>query len=137
LHSGNILISDADEIAFIDFQDTGPGHVFLDFAVMESSIRLQLPPVRKGKRIAMEMFRDEDGLVRSGRRGPGWLDLVRTLRGKAWECVPTASNWELLYSVAMTHLKLLRLPHLTDHQRARLIACALVSCKELERLREA
>jgi hypothetical protein len=130
------LISETGEIAFIDFQDTGPGHVYLDFAAMESSLRLQLSSAGKGKRLAAEAFRDEDCLIRAGRRGPGWLDLVRMLRGKARDCLPAAGDWELLYSVAMTHLKLLRLPHFADHQRARLIACALVSCGELERIRK-
>jgi hypothetical protein len=134
LHSGNIMVSDAGEVAFIDFQDTGPGHVFLDFAVIESSIRLQLSQIKKGRKITMDVFRDEESLIRAGRRTHGWLELVKALRGRAGECLPVAGKWELLYSVAMTHLKLIRLPHLTDHQRARLIACALVSCGELERM---
>ena len=40
LNSNNILISDNNDIVFIDFQNTGCGHVFEDFVVFESCLRL-------------------------------------------------------------------------------------------------
>ena len=40
MNSNNILISDNNDLVFIDFQDTGRGHVFEDFVVFETSIRL-------------------------------------------------------------------------------------------------
>lgn len=45
LHGRNILVSERDEgkVVFIDFQNTGRCHVFEDFVVLESSLRLNFP----------------------------------------------------------------------------------------------
>lgn len=39
LHGGNILLTEKGDISFIDFQNTGRGHVFEDFVIFEMSIR--------------------------------------------------------------------------------------------------
>lgn len=44
LNTDNIQISEGDELIFIDFQDTGKGHVFHDFVVFEMCLRLYRKP---------------------------------------------------------------------------------------------
>ena len=43
LHGDNLLVTDAGGFCFIDFQRTGRGHVFCDFAALEMSVRLEWP----------------------------------------------------------------------------------------------
>jgi hypothetical protein len=43
LHGDNLLVTEEGDFCFIDFQQTGRGHVFLDFAALELSIRLEWP----------------------------------------------------------------------------------------------
>jgi hypothetical protein len=43
LNTNNILLSKGGELIFIDFQDTGKGHVFHDFVVFEMCLRLYQP----------------------------------------------------------------------------------------------
>ncbi len=43
LNSNNIIASINNDFIFIDFQDTGRGHVFEDFVTLEASIRMNYP----------------------------------------------------------------------------------------------
>lgn len=136
LNSNNVFRSSSGEIGFIDFQDAGPGHVFDDFVSVESSIRLYwgVESDKKRRQWPFSILRAEEELARSGARKKGYgdyRDAIVPLRDLAKSVAPPAFDKEYFYAVAAVHLKLARLPGITDVQMARFIACVLTNVDNL------
>ena len=137
LHAKNVLINNRGEVAFIDFEDTGIGHVFEDFAALETSIRLAMPMVTPpGKTPTGSSFLKREltlvGHTTSKRTPDGRSQLILKLRDLARSRFDKVEPWEYLYSIAALHLRLLRIRGLTDIQLKLLIACVLATCRKLE-----
>ena len=138
-NSNNIICADEDRVAYIDFQDTGPGHVLQDFAALEHSIRLNWAV--RGRTMRKMKFTD---LIKAERqvlggippRGGGktYQRMCIDLRKLASQRFPNLEPWEYPFAAGALALKLMRLPDLSDNQRCKLAACTLVSTQQIENL---
>lgn len=138
-NSNNIMCADADRVAYIDFQDTGPGHVLQDFAALEHSIRLNwrvgIASERRPRYSDLLKYEAQIlGLIPLRGGKDGYHRRCHELRRLTRERFPSLEEWEYPFATGALALKLLRLPSLTDAQRRKLTACALISTKRVEEL---
>lgn len=139
-NSNNIICADSDRVAYIDFQDTGPGHILQDFAALEHSIRLNW----RKKNLDLNKRQKPLDLIKLEKQVLGVLPLRGSLDGYQRRCValrklaeqrfPNLEEWEYPFAAGALALKLLRLPGLTNSQKRRLAACVLVSTKKVDEL---
>jgi len=141
-----------DRFVFIDFQDTGRGHVFSDFVAFESSLRLDYGRGRthiyesqseqrpENKQLNRDQFLQWEGrLAQLGRGAGGRLRdapelfrLIEQVRFMAQQNF-RIENWNAyLYATAIHHFRLLRMKDKDEHQRARLVAAVISSLKQLK-----
>lgn len=129
LNTDNVLIA-GSQVKFIDFQTTGLGHVFLDFAMYEVNIRLNCTsPSSLSEWFVVERRLGEDDAVLDEYE---WVRLVREIRTNA---ALTFSNDQELHehywvAVGLCALRLLSLSSelMPDDKKNKLIACVLQSC---------
>ncbi len=139
LNSNNIICATNHRVAYIDFQDTGPGHLLQDFAALENSVRLNW-----GRSAAnnlrgstpVNLLKKERAIL-AGRKqravkNPGYEHLCKHLRQVARTKFPEIQDWEYPFAVAALSLKLMRIQGLSIRQLRRLAACAIVSTQDLE-----
>lgn len=130
-NSNNIMCADKSRVAYIDFQDTGPGHVLQDVMALECSFRLNWKgnePLEK--QATIELLEMELGLYNSPStfsNPDDYTKICSYLRNVAKLRFSALEDWEYPYSAMALSLKLLRLPDLSETQKCRLVACALVS----------
>ena len=123
LHARNIILSDMDQgkIVFIDFQQTGRCHVFEDFIVMESSIRLNYPIYDVGpeKLIELEikLSLDEDIVENNKYR------LIQKIRRRAFEHFPSEDKYNFVFGSMSFSLRLLREMKIVNQPRQNLLVC--------------
>lgn len=136
LNSNNVMLAENGQTIFIDFQETGRGHVFEDFVTMEASIRL---------------YHGDDGLradalltadIDTGNgEDPAGLDamhqLVAQVRRLARRNFPAEDFAAYYFASAAFHLRLLRLASLTTGQAERVVSAILASLHHLMRGRRA
>ena len=135
LNSNNILCSENGSVAYIDFQDTGPGHLLQDFAALEHSIRLTWNASPARSSAIRTLLSRESQIAQKRIRGNGtdnYHHACHMLREYARGQFTDVEDWEYHYAACALALKLLRLPGLTNTQMNRLAACALVSAAALE-----
>jgi hypothetical protein len=138
-----------DRFIFIDFQDTGRGHVFQDFVAFESSVRMNYGRdgsyiyAAKGeedvanKQLSPQQFLQwECQLARlvAGtelNEGPQLFRLIAQIRSMARRNFPTEDWNTYLYASAIHHFRLLRLGGNDEHQQGRLTAAVIASLNEL------
>ena len=133
LNSDNIMVASNGGVVFIDFQDTGRGHVFEDFVRMEMSLRIWSDTVRMEPAPWRAVLTWEDALA-GGQRGEAWsgeYELIMLVRKLARENFPTERFRNYHYGVAAFGLRLLRVPELEVWQRARIVAAVVGACKVL------
>lgn len=107
LNSNNVIVSKDEKVIFIDFQETGRGHVFEDFVTIESSIRLlgqaDIPTNW------LSYLDDEIEFSRTGNTKQSKpLELIAKIRSLAFNNFPKASKSNYFYAVAIFHFRLLR-----------------------------
>lgn len=138
LNSDNIICASPSRVAYIDFQDTGPGHLVQDFAALESSIRLNWNKEETlGRGGAAALLKRELAIARRpGRVGQkaGYDKLCVYVRSLARARFASLEDWEYPYSIGALSLKLMRVRGLNETQLCRLAACALVATRQLEEL---
>lgn len=147
LNSNNIIVTaDGRQITFIDFQETGRGHVFEDFVALESSTRLYFQAERNARptTAALRARIEAEYLMLSGpntKLSPTQItlvpyrDLIIRIRAKARSIFPDVDPVEYLYALAAFHYRLARIADLTSTQRLRITACMFAALKKLQDLR--
>jgi hypothetical protein len=123
LNSNNILISDSDEVAFIDFQDVGRGHVFEDFVALEGCLRLYC----NEERSFAELLEAETALWDTDGETLAFGGASRLIRRFAKENCPEEGNDHYRYALALNCFALLRFKTNKDWQRHQLAACVMAA----------
>jgi len=127
LNSNNIISSNNKEFIFIDFQDTGRGHVFEDFVTLESSIRMHYP--FDDNVDVLEILNNEIELTVTGKINKPCSNLyehISLIRNLALKNFDMENFKNYYYAVAAYNFRLLRLPDLTELQE-KLITSALLA----------
>jgi Phosphotransferase enzyme family len=131
-NASNVIVADNEGIIFIDFQETGRGHVFEDFITLEASIRLNCgddPTVTWRDFLQAEenlgMGGDLSGLSPMHR-------MVATIRHLAIRNFPNEPVRNYFYGVAAYNFRLLRVPGLSDGQGRRCVCALLAALRAME-----
>lgn len=134
MNSNNVMVAENDQLIFIDFQETGRGHVFEDFVTMEASVRLYYgEDSLKG----VELLRAEQAL-REGDDVAGLQGVQRiaaNIRRLAKRNFSSEGFHSYYYANAAFHFRLLRMQQLSSGQKERTVAAILASLGELGRFR--
>lgn len=123
LNSNNILISDNNDIVFIDFQNTGCGHVFEDFVVFESCLRLYT-----NNNMELELLieaEDHINFKMNAEKKLTFSEEILRLREYARKNVVEENFNNYHYAIALFCYRLLRIPDLVKWQREQIVACLL------------
>jgi hypothetical protein len=135
LNPGNLIISGNDDVALIDFRDTGIGHCYEDAITLEVAFRANWPwPVRKydvadvAALIATESNLSKEGVPLAA-PDPGW-ELIQKLRNKTIEAFKSSLGPDYFYGLSYYCYRLLRVSSLDDGAKTRLIACGLCAAQE-------
>lgn len=123
LNSNNILISDSDEVAFIDFQDVGRGHVFEDFVALEGCLRLHC----NEERPFAELLEAETALWDADVETLAFGSASRLIRRLAKENCPEEADDHYRYALALDCFALLRFKTNKEWQRQQLAACVMAA----------
>jgi CheY-like chemotaxis protein len=131
LNGNNIIVSDNKQILFIDFQDTGFGHVFEDFITLECSIRLNYQiGVDKSNSIDylnLEINMENDFETSFDLK---YKEHIKTIRELAAKNFPGEDIKNYYYGLAAFAFRLLRF-ELDDEQKIKITACLLSSLKKM------
>lgn len=135
LNSNNVIVAENGQLIFIDFQETGRGHVFEDFVTMELSVRLYYgEETLKG----IPLLESEQA-IREGDDVAG-LNGAALIAAAIWRLArsnfPSEAFETYYYASAAFNFRLLRAEQLTPGQRARLVAAILASLNDLARSRK-
>ncbi len=107
LNSNNVIVSKLEDVIFIDFQETGRGHVFEDFVTMESSIRLFGKSTEPSN--WLHYLEDEIQAGQSVAHAKSEsFEIIQTIRGLAKANFPNESFQNYYYALAVFHYRLLR-----------------------------
>lgn len=151
LNSNNIMVSDNNDITFIDFQETGRGHVFEDFVTLESSLRIYIDAemhVAPSQRNLKKLIDAEYALVlrgaarlrRDDRALLPYASLVDQIRSKVMGSdrtkliFPDVAEAEYWFALAAFHYRLVRMAGVNLTQRMRVAACMFAAWKRLSDL---
>jgi len=146
LNSNNVIVTtDGQQITFIDFQETGRGHVFEDFVALESSVRLyfQLESSVKLNNRVLRRRIDAESMILSPapvKVSASYIplipyrDLIFHIRDKARSIFPAVDRVEYLYALAAFHYRLARITDLSNAQRLRITACMFAALRSLANL---
>ena len=135
LNSNNVMVAENGQVIFIDFQETGRGHVFEDFVTMEASVRLYHGDDNlKGLSLlgTEQAIREGDDVAGLS----GAARIVAEIRRFARSNFPSESFHSYYYASAMFNFRLLRAKQLTPGQSARAVAAVLAALHDLARSRE-
>jgi hypothetical protein len=142
LNSENILISADNQITFIDFQDTGIGHIFDDFISLEISLRLHLITnldfftLLKNEKSSIQnsFFKDETNI-----ENPEFIieESILKIRKLAFQnffpeknfCTDDIANY--LFALSISSYGMLRKDHFENWQKIQLLAILFASTYEL------
>jgi CheY-like chemotaxis protein len=130
LNAGNIIVSlDDERVFFIDYRHTGLGPVALDFAALESSVRVFSKPVdlrpetvreqRTWETRIWEKNWKEQSVPETGR--PYWAEIADRLMNLARANFPEMSPGEYAGTCLLWALRVFRVGTLNDWQRLRLL----------------
>ncbi|MBF0136246.1 MAG: phosphotransferase [Magnetococcales bacterium] len=139
LNSNNLIVSENGEVIFIDFQNTGRGHVFEDFVTLEASIRLNYPlQIDQHSTRFWNSFIDSENKCVVGDCNqeddlPNLHRHIYYIRRLAKLNFPNENFKLYYYAVAAFNTRLLLLSKLTDSQFGRIISCILVALEQLDK----
>lgn len=135
LNSNNVMVAANGQVIFIDFQETGRGHVFEDFVTMESSVRLYHgDETLKG----LALLESEQS-IREGDDVAGLTGTSRIaceIRRLARSNFPSERFQTYYYASAAFNFRLLRVKQLSPGQLARAVAAILAALGDLSRSRK-
>jgi hypothetical protein len=121
LHGGNVLLGSGGQPTFIDFSNTGRGHVFNDFVTFESNIRLRFP----GTKPFAEYVREETAELAHWKSVLPYALVIRTVRELAKDNFKEEPWRNYQYAMGVFAYRLLRIKSLTFEQLQRCCACIL------------
>lgn len=125
LNSNNVIVSNAKDVIFIDFQETGRGHVFEDFVTMESSVRL-FGKAQEPKDWH-EYLAEERKIGGTSANAPtDQFALISKIRQLAARNFPNEPFLNYYYALAVFHFRLLR-AGLTDVQKRKCSAALIAA----------
>lgn len=128
LHARNIILSEKPngKIVFIDFQQTGRCHVFEDFIVFESSIRLNYPNIGLSLEEQFEFERklNEDEDIDDNEK----YSLMQAVRRRAREHFPDEPMQNFVFGSMSFSLRLLREEKIVGQSRGNLLLSISASC---------
>ncbi len=143
LNSDNILMADKGGLTLIDFQNTKRGHIFEDFVVFETCIRLH---VKYSEEFAV-LIDDEWALNESAISDTLDFNVVNhsdiksdfypqilKLRAFAKRNAPNESWGNYFYALALYCFRLLRIDTLQPWQKEQVVACLLSAEKMIQAL---
>jgi hypothetical protein len=137
LNTNNLLLSEGDELIFIDFQDTGKGHVFHDFVVFEICLRLYQPQRKTLKfkdllKIEIDVSNNNFSFTKQN----GIWPRIQKIRTLAEENFPYENLNSYYLSMAMRAFRLFRTFRDTDNLEIQkiLLAILLANLLKLEKL---
>jgi len=136
LNTNNILISEDNSISFIDFEDTGKGHVFEDFVTLEGCVRLNY---RMNKDIT-QLINDEYDLattyvekqIDQFRSDNKMIETLSSLRMRALETCNDEPPVNYIYALSLYCFRLMRLPDLEEWQKSQLVSCLLANMRVIK-----
>ena len=135
LNGNNLIVSESGEVIFIDFQETGRGHVFEDFVTMEAGLRLNyLLHDEQPKENEWLEFLDAERKVSKIENldsHKGLFKHIWSIRSLAKQNFPFEDFSSYYYGVAAFNFRLLRLKGLTSTQIGRTIIAILVALENL------
>lgn len=131
LNGNNVIISENKQILFIDFQDTGFGHVFEDFIALECSIRLHYP-IELNKQKSTYYLDFESSIENEN---SNFVDIkykkhIQNIRKMAFNNFNTEDRKNYYYGLAAYAFRLLRLD-LSDEQKIKITACLLANLRKM------
>lgn len=130
LNSNNVMVAENSQVIFIDFQETGRGHVFEDFIAMESSVRLNYgEDALRGRALLNAELDLQQGDDVSNLHGI--QRIAAMIRRLARKNFPAEDFRSYYYGVAAYSYRLLRAKGLTSAQKARAVASILAATKQL------
>ncbi len=136
LNSNNIIVSESGEFIFIDFQETGRGHVFEDFITLESSLRLYYPDdreqIKKNEWLDIIDMERKICRIESQENYSNLFKHISLIRNLANNNFPFEDFSNYYYGIAAFNLRLLRLKGLTSSQIGRIIITILVALENLD-----
>lgn len=130
LNSNNVIVSNNEDVIFIDFQETGRGHVFEDFVTIESSVRLlgkSKEPEDWGEYLQEEI----DFAKHNEGKGSKPFQLISEIRSLAFKNFPDAPKRNYHYAVAMFHFRLLRAKNLSQVQINKCVCAIIASISQI------
>jgi len=130
LNSNNIIASKNKEFIFIDFQDTGRGHVFEDFITLESSIRINYPiedNITPETILNNEILLSTKGKVESS--NIKLYDHISKIRKLAFENFPMEPKKNYFFGVAAFNFRLLRIESLSAMQKILVVGVILANLR--------
>jgi hypothetical protein len=129
LNSDNVLIApDRKSVAFVDFRNTGRGHIYEDLIALEASIRINFPADG-----AFGEILQTERLIALDRAGPDpYSASIRKIRETADRCfADRADDPTYNFAVAAIGLRLMQATDLSQTARARITAATLWAGKAL------
>ncbi len=130
LNSNNVIVSNAKDVIFIDFQETGRGHVFEDFVTLESSVRLfgkASDPTNWHDYLKQEIAILPETAVALA-SPVALISSIRQLAADNFRDEPMAHYY---YACAMFHFRLLR-AQLSDVQKKKCVAAVIAALAHLQ-----
>lgn len=136
LNANNILVSENNDITFIDFQKTKRGHVFDDFVTLEGSVRMSINynmPFKDNIGIEYaQIIGDEDMIQKYANSSAMHIEELYAMFGKmrkyAFDNIPEEDTRNYYYALALYCLRLLRINDLHLWQKYQITSC-LLSCE--------
>ena len=133
LHAGNILVTASNDLSFIDFQETGRGHIFDDFVSLETSIRLDygLNDPTKCTEDFFNLLENELLLARGHENSLPYGSLVAQIREYAIGNFGSTDFSRYIYALAALSYRLIGKQIIPAGSKRRLAACVLASIRRL------
>ena len=134
LNSNNILISDDEQLTFIDFKDTKRGHVFEDFIVFEGAIRMNLKlDLIFSESLQLEEMLCNNIAVNSNKINTnGFSSNINNIREYAFETFKDEEKRYYFYGLALYCFRLLRIRNMKEWQYKQIIACLISAMKKIK-----
>lgn len=138
MNSNNLIVSENGEVIFIDFQDTGIGHVFEDFITVESGVRINYKNNKKQYNLEEWLSYINDERAMSSANCDDYLSSINKhlwrIRQYAKENFPFEDQKNYHYSVIAYNLRLLRLKGLTSNQIGKLLSAIIIALENIDQI---
>ncbi|MCI5224866.1 MAG: hypothetical protein D3924_19905, partial [Candidatus Electrothrix sp. AR4] len=111
LNSNNILLSSDNYITFIDFQETGRGHLFEDFVTFELSFRQHCNlHLSAEKLLQLEYDLSDNKFVATSEKIKRWGSIIKKIRNSAFDNFEGECIYNYYYALALGAYRFFRWP---------------------------